>query len=355
MRFPWQKPVETRQSDGAYADAVLRAIEAEAAGQAADSGATAAVEAASGALARAFASARVEGPDWASMAVTADVLAQAGRDLVRRGESLHIIRFYGDRPTLVPAASWHWEGKSPDPASWMVRATCYGPSGSMTWNLPRSTAVFVRWGGDAGSPYLGKGPLRYASLTARLGAATEQSLGNEASGPVAKILPMPLDPKAGTEGEDSPFDQLKAQVAKARGKAVFVESTRDSFGQAAMTPPKHDWEAQHLHPEPTRESVELARDAFERTLAACGASVALFDDSDGTSKREALRQFHMGTVRPLARSLEIELSERLGDAIKLTFDGYALDLVSRAQVVQKLTMAGVDVSTAMMAVGMTGE
>ena len=58
MKWPWQKR-ETRQSGGDFSDAVVRLIEAQAAGTAADAGSTAAVEAASGALSRAFAAAKV--------------------------------------------------------------------------------------------------------------------------------------------------------------------------------------------------------------------------------------------------------------------------------------------------------
>ena len=62
----------------------------------------------------------------------------------------------------------------------------------------------------------------------------------------------------------------------------------------------------------------------------------------------------ISTVLPLARLLEHELTVKLEAEVKLGFDTYALDMVSRAQVVQKLAQAGVDVSTAMMAVGMEG-
>lgn len=51
----------------------------------------------------------------------------------------------------------------------------------------------------------------------------------------------------------------------------------------------------------------IAGAAFGRMLAACGCSPALFNDSDGTAKREALRQWHLGTVLPLARVLGHEL------------------------------------------------
>ena len=74
-------------------------------------------------------------------------------------------------------------------------------------------------------------------------------------------------------------------------------------------------------------------------LAACGCSPALFDDSDGTAKRESLRQWHLGTVAPLAKLLEHELSEKLEERVRFRFDGYPRDMVSRAQVFSKIAGA----------------
>ena len=98
--------------------------------------------------------------------------------------------------------------------------------------------------------------------------------------------------------------------------------------------------------------VELARDAFARTLAACGTPAPLFLDSDGTSQREALRRWHMGTVMPLARLLEDELSRKLDAPIRLRFDGYAMDLQSRASTFQKLVAGGVAVNEALAVSGL---
>ena len=62
MRWPWQKQErERRDSGGDFSDAVVRLIEAQAAGTTADASSTAAVEAASGALSRAFAAAEIVG------------------------------------------------------------------------------------------------------------------------------------------------------------------------------------------------------------------------------------------------------------------------------------------------------
>ena len=103
---------------------------------------------------------------------------------------------------------------------------------------------------------------------------------------------------------------------------------------------------------PPAEMVKIQAQAFMAVLASTGTPPSLFTDADGTSQREALRRWQMGTVRPLARLLEFELSMKFETPVRLKFDSYALDMVSRAQVVDKLVRAGVDVAVAMAAVGL---
>ena len=98
--------------------------------------------------------------------------------------------------------------------------------------------------------------------------------------------------------------------------------------------------------------VQLQKQTFETVLASTGTPPSLFSDADGTAQREAVRRWHLNTVLPLANILQGELTDKLETPIKLKFDTYALDMVSRAQVVDKLVRARVPVATAMMAVGM---
>ena len=353
MRWPWKaKPEpERRSSGGDYSDIIIRLAEAQAAGTAADAASTAAVEAVSGALSRAFAAATVEGPAWATEAVSPCFLALVGRDLVRRGQSLHVIRIGDDgRVRLAPAADWSWQDGLDDPATWNVRATCYGPAASVTRLVPAAGVVFVAWSVTPGTPYAGADPLSWASTTARLNAQSERSIADEASGPVAQIIPVPAD--GGDDSDDDPLKMLKADITAAKGKAVLVETTAAGYGEGRQAAPMQDWKAQRLGPAPTEAQARIARDSFERVLAACGCPPSLFIDSDGTSQREGLRRWHLGTVVPLARILEAELSRKLEAEIRLRFDTYPLDMVSRAQVVSKLVQAGVALDTATMAVGL---
>ena len=351
MRWPWQR--ETRESGGTFTDAVVRLLEAQAAGQTADASSTAAVEAAAGALSRALAAAEVSGPPWAAEAVSPAYLAQVGRDLIRSGESLAVIRTRGGRVRLLPAASWHFTGDS-DPETWRVEATCYGPSTSTTWNLPASGVVFARWGGSPGGTYLGTGPLGWATTTARLASESERSLADESAGPLAQLVAVPQD-GGDPDDDDGPLAAMRGDIARARGRALLVETTAAGWGEGRGSAPARDWQAARLGPAPPAAMPEVARDSFARTLAACGCPPALFTDgADGTAQREALRRWHLGTVVPLARLLEAELTAKLEADVGLSFDPYPLDVQGRAAAFGKLVQGGMAVPDALAASGLLG-
>lgn len=352
MRWPWQKR-ELRESGGDFSDAVVRLLEAQAAGTAADASSTAAVEAASGALSRAFAAAEVVGAPWVAETASPGVLSQIGRDLIRKGDSMHVIRMGADgMPSLISASSWHWEG-SHDPDSWTVRATAYGPSTSTTWNLPASGVVFVRWGGTPGQPYVGTGPLSWAHTTARLQSEAERSLADEAAGPLAQLIAVPQD--GGSGEDDDPLKALKADVAGARGKALLVETTAAGWGEGRGAAPPSDWKQSRLGPMPPDSMATIRKDAFEAVLAACGTPPALFMGDAGTAMRDATRNWMIQTVLPLARLLETELSNKLETEVRLRFDNYPLDLAGRAQAFQKLVAGGVAINEALATSGLLAD
>ena len=333
MRWWWQTHTEERQAAGGYTSIISALIGAQAAGTQ-QASATAATEAVAGALSRAFADARVDGPADIAAALCPRTLAQIGRDLVRVGESLHVIRMSGERLRLAPASTWYWEGGS-DPADWTCTATVYGPSGSSTWRLPQSSVVFLAWGSPTARPYHGLSPGAWAADTSRLTANAERSLANEAGGPLAQLIPVPQDGGDGDEDTD-PLAGLKTDIAAAKGNALLVETTAGGWQEGKVAAPTSDWKQQRLGPMPPEAMVRLAESAFARSLAAAGCSPSLFNDADGTSKREALRQWHMGVVRPLARMLSAELTDKFGVPVRLKFDGYPTDMVSRATVFSKL-------------------
>ena len=355
MRLPWQRR-EKRESGGDFSDAVVRLIEAQAAGTAADASSTAAVEAAAGALSRALGGAEVVGEAWAREAVSPAVLAQIGRDLIRAGDSMHVIRVDGaGRVRLIPASSWHWEGTH-DPGTWTVRVTAYGPSTSTTWNLPASAVVFARWGSNPGQPYIGTAPTSWAHTTARLGAELERSLADESAGPLAHLLPLPEGQQV-DEAEDGsdPYAAVRTAITAARGRLVMPETLMGGAGRGKDAAPKRDWKAERVGPAPPEILAQLRADVFRHVLAATGTPPSLFMGEAGTAMRDAMRSWMIQTVLPMARLLEAELTAKLETPLRLKFDNYPLDLAGRAQAFQKLVAGGVAVNEALMTAGLLAD
>ena len=348
---------ERRSAGGGYSDAVVAAIEGQAAAKVADASSTAAIEAVAGMLSRAFADAEVVAEPWAAAAVSPFWLMQVGRSLIREGASLSVIDMTGGDVDLVPAAFWNFEAlETPGAereADWHARVTTYGPSSSYTRLLARDRLVYVRWGTSPGSRYRGQGPTSWAHLTARLQGEAERSLGDEAAGPLAQILPIPQD--GGDDSDDDPLASLKADIGAARGKAVLTETTAAGWAEGRTAAPMQDWQAKRLGPAPPEAMVRVADAAFSRMVAACGASVSLFVDADGTAQREAWRRWHLGTVQPLARLLAHELTARLETSVVLKLDKYPTDLAGRASAFKALVTGGMDVAAAAATSGLLAD
>lgn len=346
--WPFGKP-ETRQNSGAgFQSALDRLIEASAVISISDVTSTAAVEAASGALSRAFASATVEAPVWVQHAVTPRFLAQVARDVMRNGESLHLIELSRRGVLrLQPCSQWHFSG-SGRPESWKVRATYFGPSDSTTKYIPFRGVIFLPWGSDAGSPYTGTSPTQWASTTARLQAAIEKTLGDEALGPVAQLIAYPDDDPASDK-----MAPLRRDIASAKGDALFVSTTVGGNGEGQSAQPQKDWVPNRLGANPPAVLAQLQQNTFASVLASCGVPPGMFESgADGTSQREAVRRFHTNLVMPMAKILETELSEKLETEIHLTFDLHNADLVGRTQAFQKLVAGGVAVNEALITAGL---
>ena len=327
MRFPWQHtPVEAdnpvvevddeptrekRQSGGDFSDAVVRLIEATATGARVDTRSTAATESAAGALSRAFAAAVVVGPTWAQQAVSPAFLGQVGRDLVRSGDSLHVIRVNPmGKMVLLPCSSWHFEGDA-DPDTWVVRATVFGPSVQyQTWLLPYSSVIFVKWGSDPGTPYVGTAPSSYAATTNRMLSATTKTLADESGGPLANLLVTPQDGGDGDEDTD-PLAALKADIRNAQGSGLMVETTFAGWGEGRSSAPQGDWSPRRYGPMPPESLVSLAETAHGQMLAASGLPPDLATVSTAQGQREAFRRYLTMTVQPLSNCLVRELQDKV--------------------------------------------
>ena len=344
-----EAPVERRESQP-FTDAIAAAIFAQASGGAlGDYSAIGALECAAGLWSRAFAAATVNHP-----AVTPAVMSLIGRDLVRRGESLFLIEIEAGAPVLRPVGSWDVRGDWRETA-WWYRVDLFGPSGNITRFRPSGEIVHCRYAVDPSRPWHGLGPLQWARQTGTLAANAERRLSEEASGAVARLLPVPQDP--GEDDDDDMLAGVRMHIADGRGRAALVESTRTMTGEGPSAVPAEDWKQRRIGPDPPLPFVQLRSDAALAVLDACGVPRALAESADGTAAREGWRRFVMGSVEPIARTVAGELAAKL-DAPGLTFDFaplWAHDLAGRAQSFKAMVTAGMAVAEAASLSGLAVE
>ena len=343
-----------------YTDAVVRALLQHAAGgTTADPSATAALEAAAGQYARAFAVADVTPATPATRALSPAALSLMGRELIRRGEFVQMIEADREGVRLVPVGSWDIRGRW-EPSTWRYRVVLSGPSGTLTRSLPAAAVVHGRYSTDPARPWAGVSPLAWASLTGRLHAELESALADESGGTRGHLLPVPQSPEGDAIDPDTgeptdPLSDLRRDVQNLRGRTVLTETVAAGWGEGRGAAPLADWKPQRIGASPPDSLAVLRTDSAQAVLGACGCPPGLFMAGDAAGQRESWRRFLHGSVQPLAELLAVELADKLAvPGLRLGFDAlFASDLSGRARALQSLVGAGVELPDARRLAGMS--
>ena len=339
---------EVRESgNGGYTDAVLAAHFGAATGQV-RAGATGGLQVAAGMVGRALATANVSG-DLGLL--TPSVLLGIGEDLVRAGQSMNLLRVDPDgRANLLRAGSVASVvyGEA-DPATWRYSLHMGGPSMARTVSASSAEVVHVRWNSDAYRPWLGRAPLTVAAATGRLAAELSRSLGNEASIIVGRLIPVAV----GTGLEMG--DNMRAALNDpAKGRVTLPETAVKAFGVGQQGGTLSEWTPRRLGADFPESAVRLEALVLQTVCGCCGIPAPLVPGANaaGPAMREGQRQLLTGTVQPLGRILEAEVSRVLERDVRVRFDSLAAaDVAGRARGVHVLTQAGVDRDRALELVG----
>ena len=354
--WPWsRRPSPEKRST--YTDAITGAfVTAAEDGPESAPLATAALEAATGLYGRCMAAAVVAGAPALEGALSAPVLALMARSLIRRGESLHRIVVRRGRLMLVPIAYVSVFGRGADPEGWMYQATEYGPTDTRHFWLPAAAVVHVRYSVDPARPWIGVPPWSWASDTGAAVAALDRLVAGEAGAPHGTLLGVPEAPQTGEDDDTRQLDSFRADLSKAKGRTLVVERAGDWNPDAGATTGRGvQFELSRFGMAPADAAVartETGRDV----LGACGVPPSLYvANSDGTAQREAFRRFLHGSLRPLARLIEVELREKLdapGLSLDLTPVG-AADVAGRARSFKAFVESGMDPEDAARETGVT--
>ena len=146
----WPFKAENRAS---ATDAIVSALLSQATGASdpPSAGDLAAVEAAAGLWARAFASATVAPATATTRALTPGVLAAMGRGLAVRGDVLFAIDVF-DAVTLTQASGWEVSGGT-RPESWTYLADFPVPGGVRKRTLPAESVIHLRYATRPSKPW----------------------------------------------------------------------------------------------------------------------------------------------------------------------------------------------------------
>lgn len=338
MRWPWSK---REKREASYGDEVLALLLQRAgASTFADTLQTLALEAAAGAVGRAFAAVELEGPLAPELEPH---LEHIGRSFIRRGESILVPSARG----FERGAAWDVEGGD----RWRYKVSLARPDETVTVSLDESRILHFRAAESRSAPYKGRSPLAVGDKGGRLLVKLEHALADEAGHPVGSVLPVPVNPSGGK------LDDIQTDIRELAGRVMLVESQRDGWGlgEHAGAPAGVEWEAKRLGANPPDGLVSLMVEHRRLVLAACGVPPEILGGSDGAARREAWRLFAHGTLGPLGRIVEREVTAKFGP---VRFNWGALragDVSGRARAYKALIEGGMDAPKAEKLAGFAAE
>ena len=330
-----------RETRTGYTDIVVAGLEATVGGTAGNVMATGALEVCAGLWGRVLAAATVSG----TSALTRRIRHQIGRDLIRCGESVHLIDTTNGRLRLEPVAQhqmlrdWRYELHVPRPDGTMQKR-----------NVAREAVLHLMWAYDPGRPWEGISPLTSASLLGKLAAGAESKLVEDLATPTASLVAIPVD------GGAAALDSLRSDIGDAKGKALLVQGTAAGWEEGRnQAGTNKDWKPSRLGPEIPEQLRALYSDVLASVAQCCGipASLVQFENVDGTEVREAFRRWIMASVQPVADLIAEAASEAFEADVVFDFRGlWAHDLQGRASAFQKLTAGGMSTAEAREIVGL---
>ena len=343
MKFPKFFRREVRES---YSDRIVNEIVDRSYSRSKTSKyAIAALEAASGLVGRAFASADIEATDLIRSALSPSLLQLIGRQLIRRGEFLGLIQVKDSGVLILPCETSSITG-GVDPRSWMYNLTVAAPSSTETKIVAAAEVIHVRYAVSSERSWRGLSPIDVATLAGDLSAEVSQALKDESSGPRGSLLPVP-----GIDGSDSTLSELRSQIRNLGGNTALVESQSTILANSQQS--GIGWETRRIGANFPTSLVSLHEQAFNQVLSCIGINPSLLTHSDGASLRESWRQFLFSTIAPLGRILSAELSDKLDNDVAFQWrELRASDIQNRSRSLGSLVSAGMELSEARRIVGL---
>ena len=329
----WQK-----NEQRSYSDALVTILQQGADGTSADNANIAIVETIGGHWGRGFAIADVTPKSPITDALNPSILEVIGRELALTGEVVFEILVESGVVSLLPVSHYKILGNE---GGFVYELSIPGPNQTVTHFRSSDAVVHLRYGRGVRQPWTGDGPIQGGLTTIELAANLENRLKQETGGGVGYVLPSP---DSGTN-----LEKLQADLKALGGKTVLVPTMASGFGGGGATAPASDWKANRIGANPPQSLIQLRQQVSSSIAASAGIPPALMDsDAEGTSLREAWRQFMYGTLTAVATIVQGELQNKLDTPdLRISFDRlFASDLSGRARAFQSMVGGGMDIEKA---------
>lgn len=268
-------------------------------------------------VSRCFAAATVNAPERsiAARAVTPQLLARIGADIILRGESLAVLQ--GDPLAILPAVSYSVSGGT---RRWIYKADVSTPSSTVSYTAPAEGIIHAVFFPDRRNPFRGASPVSDCH-SATLLAEIEVFLTREGRLPSTRIL-----------GVGRP---LNAEQRDTLRQALVTS------GYGLLSGQSHEIDATRkieLGPQIPSHLRELRNDLVSEICFLSGVPPELILNGSGASDREAFRRFVYTSVQPWGAILEAELTAKLETPIQINFDALvAGDIAAKSRAFKALT------------------
>ena len=261
-----------------------------------------------------------------------------GRDVLRRGESLHLLGVdeLTGRPTFDRAASWEVAGRR----RWAYEAKLFVPSGEpITRRVLMGGVVHCMMGSQPSAPWRGLAPWQLASLSASALAEISRGVRDEGKTITGRIWTAP-DGASQTQA-----DNMANSLGRVKGgNSVIAESTAAGFGQGSTAAPKLDWKPNSTGQDHTPGNVQMLEAVQASVASAYGVHPAMFNPAaTAPALREIKRLAYLSRTMPLADAIAAELSEKMGQPITITWPNMAdqsVDVHLRARAFNAIATSG---------------
>lgn len=329
----WQR-VEKRDYSQVLVDAFLERARSSATGQnVVESFLQGAIESACGWWARGFMASTIE----PGVGIGPAMLAEIGRGLCRRGESVWYLDLSGMRPVYRVVSGYELRMQG---GHEFYQVTYSVPDRLETKHFVSPGSVLhFRYAIDPVAPWRGVGPLQLAGRTVDLLARGEEHFRKEFSSAVGNLLPQPSPP--GSEDVKA----LRESLKNLDGRTAIVQTQRGSWGQQGGASDA-DWRVTRLGAVLDAAAVNLRAEVQDSIFSACGLPPGLLASGSESSVRDSWRLFLAATIGPVTKVVEEEIGEKILPVKMSLTELRAADVATMARATHSLQQAGFERDTA---------